>query len=159
MHSRAVRIEETDHVDAQVMLAPIVEKDRLGGSLALVVTGPRSNWIDVTPIILSLRVDLRITVDLRSGCQQDPRLSPLGQAKHVDRPVHGSLGGLDWVALIVHWRRGTCQVVDLIDLDEKRKCTVVPDQLESRVLEQMFDVDPRCGIEVVDAKYLVPGLQ
>jgi hypothetical protein len=57
--------------------------------------------------------------------------------------MHGSLGGLDWVALVMHWRRGAGQVVDLIDLDVKRKCHVVPDQLKSRMLEQVLDVGPR----------------
>src|SRR5262245_1862400 len=109
MHSRTVGIEQPDHLDTQVMLAPIVEKQGLRGSLPLVVTGPRANRIDVTPIVLSLRVNFRIAVDLRGGRQQYPRLRPLGQAKHVDRSVHGSLRGLDWVALVVHWRRGTGQ--------------------------------------------------
>jgi hypothetical protein len=73
--------------------------------------------------------------------------------------MHGSLRGLNWVALIMHWRRGTGEVVDLIDLDVKRKCHIVSNQLESRVLEQMLNVGPRGGIEVIDAQHLVPSLQ
>jgi hypothetical protein len=57
--------------------------------------------------------------------------------------MHGSLRGLDWVALVMHWRRGAGQVVDLIDLDVKRKCHVVSNQLESRMLEQVLNVGPR----------------
>jgi hypothetical protein len=140
MHSRTIRIEHTDELDAEVMLAPVVEKERLSSSLALVVAGTQADRVDVAPIVLSLRVDLRIAVHLRSGGQQNPRLSPLGQAKHIDRPMHRSLGGLDWVALVVHRRRGAGQVVDLIDLDVKLKCHVVPDQLESRLLEQVLNV-------------------
>jgi hypothetical protein len=57
--------------------------------------------------------------------------------------MHGSLRGLDSVALVVHWRGGAGQVVDLIYLDVKRKCDVVPDQLKSRMLEQVLNVGPR----------------
>ena len=141
------------------MLAPVVEEERLCGSLALVVAGPHANRVDVTPIVLSLRVDLWIAVHLRRRGQQDPCLGPLGQAEHINRAMDGSLRGLDWVALIMHWRRGTGEVVDLIDLDVKRKCHVVSDQLESRMLEQVLNVGPRGGIEVIDAQDLVAGLQ
>ena len=50
-------------------------------------------------------------------------------------------------------------MVDLIDLDVKRKCHVVPHQLESRMLEQVLNVGLRGGIEVIDAQDLVSGLQ
>jgi hypothetical protein len=49
--------------------------------------------------------------------------------------MNGSLRRLDRIALVVHWRRGAGQVVDLIDLDVKGKCHVVPDQLKARMLE------------------------
>src|SRR5437773_2034261 len=140
MHSRTVGIEQTDDFDVEVMLAPIIEKERLCGSLALVVASTGADWVDVTPIVLSLRMDFRISVHLRSGGQQDPRLSPLGQAKHIDRAMHGSLRGLDWVALVVHGRGGAGQVVDLVYLDVKRKCHVVSDQVESRMVKQVLNV-------------------
>ena len=159
MHSRAVRVEQTDDFDAELMLAPVVEKERFCGSLALVVAGAYADRVDVTPIVLSLRVDLGIAVHLRRRGQQDPCFGPLGQAEHVDRPMDGSLRRLDWVALVVHGGRGTGEVVDLIDLDVKRKRHVVPDQLESRMLEQVLNVGPRGGVEVIDAQDFVAGLQ
>ena len=50
-------------------------------------------------------------------------------------------------------------MVDLIDLDVKRKRHVVPDQLESRMPEQVLNVGLGGGIEVIDAQHLVSGLQ
>jgi hypothetical protein len=45
MHSRTVGIEQTDDLDAEVMLAPVVEKERLRGSLALVVAGTQADGL------------------------------------------------------------------------------------------------------------------
>ena len=73
--------------------------------------------------------------------------------------MDGGFRGLDWIALVVHRRRRTGEVVDLVDLDVKRKCHVVSYQLETRVLEQMLNVGPRGGIEVIYAQHLVPSLQ
>src|SRR6185312_12988359 len=65
MHSRAVRVEQTDDFDAELMLAPVVEEECFCGSLALVVAGAYADRVDVTPIVLSLRVDLGVAVHLR----------------------------------------------------------------------------------------------
>src|SRR5204863_2051822 len=65
MHARAVSIENSRHLDAQAMLAPIVEKQRFGATLALVIAGTRANRIDVAPVVLGLRMGQRIAIDLR----------------------------------------------------------------------------------------------
>ena len=54
------------------MLAPIIEEQRLCASLTLVIAGARSNRIDVAPVILRLRMNVRIAVDLRCRSLKDP---------------------------------------------------------------------------------------
>ena len=59
MHARAVGVEDARHLDAQFVLAPIIEEQRLGAALAFVVAGARADRIDVAPIVLGLRMDAR----------------------------------------------------------------------------------------------------
>src|SRR5690348_6361444 len=53
-------------------------------------------------------------------------------------------------------RSGTCQVVDLVDLDEERKGDVVAQQLEIRLIQQVCDVVALTGVEIVDAQDFMP---
>ena len=64
VHARAVGVEDARHLDAQLVLAVVVEEQRLGAALALVVAGARADRIDVAPVVLGLRVDRRVAVDL-----------------------------------------------------------------------------------------------
>ena len=64
MHARTISIEYPRDFYRQTMLAPIIEEQCLRASFTLVIAGARSNRIDVAPIILRLRVNVRIAVDL-----------------------------------------------------------------------------------------------
>ena len=97
-HARAVGVEDPSDLDRHVVLAAVVEEQRLGAPLALVVAGPDTDRVDVAPVALVLRVYFRVAVHLGGGGQQDPRLRALGQAQHVDGSDHGRLRRLDWVA-------------------------------------------------------------
>ena len=79
------------------------------------------------------------------------RPDPLGQAEHVDRAVDAGLGRLDRVELVVDGRGRARQVVNLVHLQEKGMHDVVAQQLESLVAEQVLDVAPASGEEVVNA--------
>ena len=57
--------------------------------------------------------------------------------------------------LVVNGRRGAGEVVDLVDLDIERKGHVVADELEARMIVQVFDVAFAAGEQVVGAQYLV----
>ena len=137
------------------VLAVVVEEQRLGAALALVVAGARADRVDVAPVVLGLRVDLGVAVDLAGRGLEDLRLGPLGQAQHVDRAVHAGLGGLHRVVLVVDRRGRAGQVVDLVDLDVEREGDVVAHQLEVRVVQQVDDVVLGAGEEVVDAQHVV----
>ena len=90
-----------------------------------------------------LGVDLWVTVDLGSGRDQEPSLGPLGESEHVHGTHERGLDGLDRVVLVVRGRSGTCQVVDLVDLDEEGLDDVVPDHLEVGVTDPVGDLDRR----------------
>ena len=140
MHARAVGVEDARDLDAQLVLAVVVEEQRLGAALALVVAGARADRIDVAPVGLGLRMDRRVAVDLAGRGLEDPALQALGQAQHVDGAVHAGLGRLHRIVLVVDRRGRAGQVVDLVDLDIEREGHVVAHQLEARIA----DAGARC---------------
>src|SRR5262249_41799344 len=67
--------------------------------------------------------------------------------------MHAGFGGLHGIMLVVHWRRRTGEIVDLIHFDIERKRHVVPNQIEVPVIEQMLDVAARSGEKIVYAQH------
>ena len=133
------------------VLAVVVEEQRLGAALALVVAGRGADRVDVAPVALRLRVHGRVAVDLGGRGLQDRAPSRLARPSMLIDPVHGGLGRLHGVALVVHRRGRARQVVDLIHLDVERDRHVVPHQLEARIVEQVVRCCLRdAGEEVVD---------
>ena len=63
-HPRSVRVEDADDPRIDAMAAPRVDEDRLGHPLALVVAGALADRVDVAGVVLGLRMDERIAVDL-----------------------------------------------------------------------------------------------
>ena len=111
------------------MLAAIIKKQRFGASLAFVITGPRANRVYIAPIIFGLRVHDGIAVNLGRGRLKNLGAGSLGQTQHVDGAMHTGFDGLHRIVLIVHRAGGAGQVVNLINLDIKRKCHVVAHHL------------------------------
>src|SRR5690606_31965749 len=68
MHARAVGVEYAHDLDRHALLAVIVEEQRLGCALSLVVAGTRSYRIAVPPILLDLRMNGRGAGNLAGGC-------------------------------------------------------------------------------------------
>src|SRR5262245_27631125 len=62
MHAWPIRVEDARDLDAQLVLALVVEEERLRATLAFVVTRASADGIDVAPIILTLRMHQRIAV-------------------------------------------------------------------------------------------------
>ena len=71
--------------------------------------------------------------------------------------MHAGLGRLHRVALVVHGRSGTGEVVDLADLDVERERDVVAQKLEAVRLQQLADVALAAGVFIVDAQHVVVG--
>jgi len=155
VHARAVGVEDAHNLDAQVVLPAVVEEERLGAALSLVVAAADADRVDRTPVGLGLRVDIRVAVDLGGRSLEDPRLHALGKAQHVDRPVHARLGRLHRVELVVDGRGGTGEVVDLVDFDVEREAHVVAHEFESRVAQEVGNVVLAARVEVVQAQHVV----
>ena len=68
--------------------------------------------------------------------------------------MHTGFGGLYWVVLIVHWRGGTGQVVDAINLNVKRKCDVMSHQFKARMLQQVLHIALASREKIVDAEHI-----
>jgi hypothetical protein len=105
MHARTISIKDPRHFDAELVLALIVEEQGLGATFAFVIAGARPNWIDVAPIVLGLRVNGRITIDLRRGGLQNLCFHALSQPKHVDGAVDAGLGRLNGGRTDSEWVR------------------------------------------------------
>src|SRR5579862_2862669 len=157
VHARPVGVEDAHHLDARPVLPPVVEEQRLGAALALVVAGARADRVDVAAIILGLGMDRGVAVDLAGRGLEDLGLHPLRQAQHVDRAGHAGLGRLDRIELVVHRRGRAGEVVDLVHLDIEREAHVVAQRLEIRIVEEGGDVVLAAGEVVVDAEHVVPG--
>ena len=159
VHARTIGVEDARHLDRHAGLAVIVEEQRLGGALALVVAGARADRVDVAPIFLGLRMRGRVAIDLAGRGLQDLASQPLGEAEHVDRAVHRGLQRLDRVVLVVDRRGRTGEVVDLVDLDIEREADVVAQELEARIGVQMVDVALGRRKQIVGADDLMALLE
>ena len=137
------------------MLAAVIKKQGLGAALAFVVAGTDTDRVHVAPVAFRLRMHCRIAVDLAGRRLQDTRAGALGQAQHVDRAVHAGLGGLHRVALVVDRRCRTGQVVDPVHFHVQRKGHIVAHQFEIRVFQQVHDVTPGAGVEIIDAQHIM----
>jgi hypothetical protein len=141
------------------MLTSIIEEQSLGAAFPFIVAGAQSDRVDVARVILFLRMNRGVAVDLGGGRPQNFGLHPLGEAQHVNCPVHAHLRGLNRIELIVNRGGWAGQVEDFINLYIEGKADVVPGQLESRIREEMVHVVPSSGIEIVDAKHFVAPLE
>ena len=152
MHARAVGVEDASDLDPELVLAVVVEEQRLRAALALVVARSRADRVYAAPVVLALGVHLRVAVHLAGRGLENLRLDALGEAEHVDRAVHAGLGRLNRIELVVDRRGRARQVVDLIDLYVQRKRDVVAQQLEAGMLRQLGDVALGPGVEIVHAQ-------
>src|SRR6185369_13942493 len=63
--------------------------------------------------------------------------------------MHGRLRRLHWVALVMNGRGGTSEIVNFVHLDIEGKGHVVAHQLEAAVADQVLDVAPCPGKEII----------
>jgi hypothetical protein len=141
------------------MLAPVVEEQRFSAALALVVAGARPDRIDPTPVFFGLRMHLGVAIDLGRGRLQDLGPDAFGQAEHVDGAVHRGLRRLHRIELVVNRTRRAGHVVDFVDLHVEREGHVVAHELEIAIVDQVTNVHPRPGEEIVEADHLVALLE
>ena len=155
MHARAVSIEYPGDLDRDLVLPVIVEEERFGAALSLVIAGAQPDRIDAAPVVFGLWMHLGIAVDLAGRGLKDARLDPLGQPQHVYRSMYACLGRLYRIALVVDGRCGTSEVVNFVDLDVEGEGNVMAQQLEVGMSDEMRDVVLGPRKEIVDADDVV----
>ena len=79
----------------------------------------------------------------------------LRQPEHVDGAMHGRLGRLHGIMLVMDRGGGAGEVVDFVDFDVERKGDVVPNELEARVRVQVFNIAFCASEEIIDAYHVV----
>jgi hypothetical protein len=159
MGSWSISVEDARNFDRQTVLPPIVEEERFGAALSLVLARPRPDWIDVAPIVLRLWVHRRIAVNLAGRSLKDLDLEPLGQPKHVGRTDDARLGGLHRILLVVNRGCRTGEIENLVDLHEEGMGDVVAKELDALVIEQMLYVASCASEEVVDTEHLTTAFK
>ncbi len=159
MHARSIGVEDRATLMRSPVLRMIVEEQRLGAALALVVAGARAERIDVAAVVLGLRMNGR---DRRKPRWSRPAGScaptRLARPSMLIAPIRG-LGGLDRIVLVVHRRRRAGEIEDLVDLDIEREGDVVAHRLEMRMADEMRDVVLATGEIVVHAQHVVAVAQ
>ena len=78
VHVGAVRVEDTDDTNIDLVLPVVVKKQGFGGALALVVTGANADRINSPPVGFRLRMNLGVSVHFAGAGLQDARTGPLG---------------------------------------------------------------------------------
>ena len=84
-HAGTIGVENADHADVHLVLAVVVEKERLGAAFPLIVAGADADRVDVSPVGFGLRMNARISVNLGGGGLENAGFDPLGEAEAVDR--------------------------------------------------------------------------
>jgi len=158
VHAWPVGVENSHHLNLQLVLAPVVKEKRLGAALAFVITTANAHGIDFAPIALGLGVHFRVSVDLAGTCLKNLCMSSFGKSKHVDGTMHIGLGRLNGVLLVMNGRSRAGEVVDFVSFHIQRKRHVVPHQLEAGVVHQVGDVLLAAREEVVHTQHVVTGL-
>ena len=134
------------------MEAVVGHRHGLGEALGLVVHAARADRVDVAPVVLALRMDERIAVDLGGGGEQEARLLGLGQAERVVRAEAADLERLDRHAQVVDGGGRAREVEDAVE--RALEVDVVRDVVlhEHEVAAgQVLDVRHVAGDQVVHA--------
>ena len=155
MHARTIGVEDARDLDLHAVLAVIIEEKRLGTALAFIIAAAQADRVHIAPIGFGLGMLRGIAIDFAGGSLQDRNLDALGQAEHVDGAHDRNLGGLHRIMLIMNGRGRTGQIVNGIDLHEKRKADIVTHELETRMVVQMGNIGFGTGEQIVHAQHFV----
>jgi hypothetical protein len=156
-HPRAIGVEDADDRGVDSLLAVVGHGQRLGVALCLVVDAARADRVDVAPVVLPLRVHLRVAVDLAGRGDQKAGALELGDAEHVVGPVGADLESVQRQPQVVDRTRWRGEVVDEVDVlgDVDLLGDVDVAEVEP-IVTDVGDVLQRPRLEVVDADHLVP---
>ena len=145
-HPRSVGVEDADDRRVDALLAVVGHRQRLGVALRLVVDAARADRVDVAPVVLLLRMDLGVAVDLAGRGDQEAGALPLGDAEHVVGAVGADLERVQRQPQVVDRARRRGEVVDEVDvLGDRRRSSVMSMLRNSNASSRMwamFSSDP-----------------
>ena len=157
-HARSVGVKDPNNPGLHPVVAVVGHRDGLGEALRLVVAASRSDRVDVAPVILALRMDFGVAVDLRRTGQKEPRVLRLGQTKRVVGSQRTDLQGRDRMGEVVRRARGAGEMQNVVDrlINPDGFGDVVFEELKFGIVEQVGDVFSIARQEVVHADHAVP---
>src|SRR5439155_1097797 len=85
-HARTEAIKDAGDPRVHAVRAVVGHRDRLGKALRFVVDAAWADRVHVAPVVLALRVNVRVAVDLRRRGEQEPSAGGLGHAARDERP-------------------------------------------------------------------------
>jgi hypothetical protein len=100
-------------------------------------------------------VNGRIAIDLARRRLQDFRAHTLRQVKHIDRPDDTRFGGLHRVVLVMNGRRGTGEIVNLVNLNLKGDRHIVTQSFKMGLADEMRDILFAAREIVVHAQHII----
>jgi hypothetical protein len=156
-HTTAVGVEDPHDRRVDTLLAVIGHRQGLRIALGLVVDAAGADRVDVTPVVLRLRMHERIAVDLAGRCRQETRPLDLGEAERVVSSIGAHLERVQRQPQVVDRRGRRGEVVDEVDrlLDEVLVGDVEIQIGEALDVADVRDVAQRPGLEVVHADHAV----
>jgi hypothetical protein len=159
MHTRSIGIENARDLDLETMLAVIIKEQCFGTAFPLIVTRTRPDRIDIAPVAFCLGVDRRISIYFARRGLKDATFEALGEPQHVDCAVYRRLGRLHWVVLILNWRRGASEIIDLVNFHVEWKRHIVTNELETGMDTEMLNIPLGAREEIIDAQNVMPLLE
>ena len=120
VHPRPIGVEDAHQPHVHAELAAVFQGQGLGRALAFVVATAHAQRVDVAPVALRLRVDLRVAIDFAGRGDEEPRTAPPGHLERLARAVEGRSEGVEAVGLVVRGRGGAGQVEDPIVVARNR---------------------------------------
>jgi len=157
-HFGAVRVENADDTDFQAVFTVVIHSEALSSTFTFIIAGALSNWIDIAPVVLGLRVLKRVPINFRSGGDEETGSATLGKTQHVHGTNKTSLNGLDWVVLVMDWRGRASQVEDLINFQEDWFDDVMADEFKVGAADEVSDIFLAASEEVIDADDMVASV-
>jgi hypothetical protein len=122
------------------VLPIVIKKKGLGTTFPLVIATTRAYRVNSAPIRFLLWMNFRIAVHFTCRGLKDPCTRALGEAKHINGAVYASLGGLNWIVLIVNRTGWTSEVENAIDFNIQGKCNVMTRELKIGMVKKMQNV-------------------
>ena len=83
----------------------------------------------------------------------------LRQSEHIDCAKYARLRRLNWIELIMYGRGWTGEVINFIDFNKEREGHIVAKKFKTLIVEEVIDIAPCAGEEIIDAEDLMTLFQ